>query len=78
MEDMRDMKNMKRYIIKIGNREIGRADNLQETVNVIGCSRTHYYDSFDGKHLMFGGIEFTIIDVVGYYYYSDYRKQMEN
>lgn len=69
---------MKRFIIMNGSEEVGKADNTQEIVKVLGCSRTHYYNAFDGKHLVFKGVEYTIIDVVAYYYYSGYREQIEN
>lgn len=60
---------MKRYAIyNQANEIIGYGENKTQMAKVIGCTRQHLHNTFDGKHMSYKGEEYIIIDMLAYYY----------
>lgn len=63
---------MKRYVIykdvNTVSEALGEANNVTQICKVIGCSKTHYYNNFNGKYIVKEGQIYTIIDKASYYH----------
>jgi hypothetical protein len=54
--------NKERYILMLGDQEIGRATSIEQVGNLIGCTRVHIYQRLKEGYFTYKKNNYQLID----------------